>query len=95
MAVGDVISATYVDGGATTFVPAAGIEIMVTAGLGRNTSVSFGISDGTITAYSDYDENTSIGGRNAGNIKLGITNTYYVYFNGNSGNVGFTGIQIK
>tara|TARA_R110000823_G_scaffold247348_1_gene371151 strand:+ start:223 stop:510 length:288 start_codon:yes stop_codon:yes gene_type:complete len=95
MAVGDIISITYADGGATSFVPAAGIEIMVTAGLGRTTTVAFGINDGVDVAWSDFDENTSIGGRNSANIRIGITNTYFLYLNGNSDGVGFTGIQIK
>lgn len=94
MAIGDVISQTWV-AGAVSFVPAAGVEIMVLSGFGRTTTVSFGIDDGVRSAYTDFDENTSIGGRNSGNIKIGITNTHWLYLNGSSAGVGFTGIQIK
>tara|TARA_R110000803_G_C11834221_1_gene303713 strand:- start:28 stop:318 length:291 start_codon:yes stop_codon:yes gene_type:complete len=96
MAVGDIISQTYAISGAfENFQPAAGVEILVTSGIGRITQISFGITNGIQPAYIDFDDNTDTGPRNIGNIKIGITNTYYLYFYGQATGLGFTGIQIK
>ena len=77
------------------FQPAAGIEIIVTAGIGRSADVRFGLTDGVSISWSDYIANTSTGNRLAANIKIGITNTNYLYLFANSTDVAFTGIQIK
>ena len=95
MAVGDIISGIF---GATviaSFQPSAGTEIMITSCLGRNTTVYFGIMNGVIEGFTDYDESTSIGGRNAANIKIGITNTNYLRIYANSVGASFSGIQLK
>ena len=96
MAVGDIISQTYATGVSQTFVPALGVEIIVTSGFASGTGVSYyGITDGTQTAYTRFIENSNIGGRNPTNIKIGITNTYYLIMQSDLIGSGFTGIQIK
>jgi hypothetical protein len=94
MAVGDVISQTYAPA-LQSFQPAAGVHIMVLSCWGRHTAVSYGITDGAQPAYTDYNDNGTTGARDSGLIKVGITNTYYLYMIANAIGVGFTGIQIK
>ena len=95
MAVGDIISETYPAVTLSYFVPAAGVEIIVTSGIGRTTSVYFGITDGVQIAYTNSDDDATSGARYSLNIKLGITNTNYLLLYANSTGVGFTGIQTK
>ena len=72
MAVGDIISETYPAVTLSYFVPAAGVEIIVTSGLGRTTSTYFGITDGVQAAYTNSDDDSTSGARYSLNIKLGF-----------------------
>ena len=95
MVVGDIINDIFTPSIIQTVVPAAGIEIMVTSLVGGTTVCYIGLDDGVLRAYTDFDENVNIGGRNGANIKIGITNTHYLTLYGNGNAVGFSGIQIK
>jgi len=82
MAIGDIVA---VGGAWVSYVPALGVEIVITTIIGTN----FGITDGVNEATS-----TTTGATNDQNTKLMISNAvYYRYFSPT--NQGFTGLQIK
>tara|TARA_R110000751_G_scaffold139136_1_gene242833 strand:- start:73 stop:363 length:291 start_codon:yes stop_codon:yes gene_type:complete len=96
MVAGDIINQTYTTG-IQNFQPALGIEIMVTSFQGRSDANYMGLDNGVQVAYTDFREGATlgIGGRNEANIKMGITNTYYLIMNSNATGSGFSGVQIK
>tara|TARA_R110000823_G_scaffold257654_1_gene379333 strand:+ start:290 stop:559 length:270 start_codon:yes stop_codon:yes gene_type:complete len=89
MASGDVITGLYIV--PTIFQPAVGVEIMVTA-FGQNNNINVNMNDGTNSIY--FLGSTDAGDATKGNIKVGITNTFYLDMKGANVNL-FTGIQIK
>lgn len=97
MAVGDVIN--FQGNSATSFIPAAGVEIMVLKNFsGSVSSWNYGLFDGVnyCRAYVENSgSNTWYDPPAAGN-KFGITNTLY-YYNNSSQTTrrGFSGIQTK
>lgn len=94
MAVGDIVNATQAGGG-FHFQPAVGVSIMITAVIGSSTTVAAGLSSDSITNSQTYISNsTNNGNKNSLNVKIGITNSVYLYYYGNS-NTGYTGIQIQ
>ena len=94
MAVGDIVSSIHNAIGAFTFQPAATVEIICLSFQGGTSVFQIGLTDGANTAYAQFDDNTSTGGRNAFG-KHGITNTNYLYIETNVNAAGFSGIQIK
>jgi hypothetical protein len=95
MAVGDIISSIFASGVVQNFQPAVGVEIIVTSGLGKQADVRFGLTDGVSDAWNVFAATTTTGARDSANIKIGITNTNYLYLLADSSSVAFTGIQIK
>jgi hypothetical protein len=97
MVAGDIVSAITAGsiGVVSYFQPAANVEIVVlfvpSNGLGR-----YGIYDGTNNAigYSGYNAANG-SGTNGSPIKVGITNSVYLYVFSDSSNAGYSGIQIK
>ena len=88
MAVGDIIN--FNGDSASSYQPAAGIEIMVLMIYINNTAMWWGMTDGTTVTrnYSnDYGKNTF--------TKYGITNTQYFYLDAIRTATGFSGLQIK
>lgn len=97
MTVGDVIN--YISpSGAGTFVyyqPSAGTEIMVTATVGISAG-RYRLYNGAINAEQVWTTGTTSGHAvSQSSTKIGITNTIYLGLWADSGNPGFTGIQIK
>ena len=97
MAVGDIIAVFLGVGGTTySYVPAAGVEIVVTSALVRHTTGNVGVQTSAGSASTDFDINTSVGGRNPCNIKLGITNSTWLILYADTGSgTAFSGIQTK
>tara|TARA_B110000263_G_C14931717_1_gene339536 strand:- start:151 stop:444 length:294 start_codon:yes stop_codon:yes gene_type:complete len=97
MAVGDIISVFLGVGGTTrSYVPAAGIEIVVTSAFVRHTTGNVGVQTSAGSASTDFDLNTSSGGRNPCNIKVGITNlTWLILYADTGSGIAFSGIQTK
>ena len=97
MAVGDIISVFLGVGGTSrTYVPASGIEIVVTSAIVRHSTGNVGLQTAAGNANTDFDTNTSTGGRNPCNIKLGITNsTWLVLYADTGSGIAFSGIQTK
>jgi len=94
LAVGDVVSS---NNGAVTgridYQPAAGVEILVTALFGYNsTSHNVGLTDG---AASSYPNTTTSVDYAVLSTKIGITNSLYIFVQGNTQVPAFSGIQIK
>ena len=90
MAVVDIISQIFASSATFyTFQPAATVEILITeAGgsecfLGLNDGVTGSIQQISVATASSYS------------MKLGITNTNYLYIRGNGSNPHYSGIQIK
>jgi len=94
MVAGDIINQTYTTG-IQNFQPASGVEIMITSFQGRTDATYVGLDNGVQIAYTDLYDNDKTGGRNGANIKIGITNTYYLLMNSNATGSGFSGVQIK
>tara|TARA_R110000823_G_scaffold125645_1_gene252470 strand:+ start:667 stop:960 length:294 start_codon:yes stop_codon:yes gene_type:complete len=92
LAAGDVINVTM--NGVQTFVPAAGVEIIILQQFAENSNFAGGIYDGTdyATNYSATSGNNTTPWQ--GN-RLGITNTLYYQSNSTAASKGFSGIQIK
>ena len=102
LAVGDVINGIFNNFATVNyFQPSSGVEIMIVSSFGIiNGSTNFrtGISDGTTNTYNfcrgNIDTNTH-GRFVTFNIKIGITNTRYLYLYCDNTDTGYTGIQIK
>lgn len=92
MAVGDVISdVTAVL--TSTFQPAAGVEVMITFAIGGNIGQT-GLTDGVNTSFTYAQFNTGTFPSSAV-LKLGITNTNYLWQTNNFNTVMYSGIQMK
>jgi len=94
MAVGDIISGVDPTSSAYVyFQPSSGTEIIITFSGGVGSTANGGIYDGTNigvvknTDGADFSE--------GGNVKIGITNTIYWAMYASSGDLGYSGIQIK
>lgn len=99
MAVGDIINDVHTVGTTLSFQPAAGVEIMITS-YGGWSNGYVGLYNGTsIGRMSGGMEVNSAGGGGAtgANIKIGITNTNYLYIANMGGgwSGSYSGIQIK
>ena len=90
MTAGDIITGMYAV--PTAFIPAASVEIMITA-WGQNNNTNVNVSDGVNSFYFARSSD-SLAAQTQGNAKIGITNTFYFDMKGSSVNA-FTGIQIK
>jgi hypothetical protein len=105
MAVGDAITqiASVAAGGSMTYQPAAGVEVMVTDLItgASKTSIQAAITDGTNDAlFWDliYDGTSLVNVQPSRQVKLFLTNTYYLKLTNNLATaavVGFSGIQTK
>jgi len=91
MAVGDIVNIAL--NSATSYQPAAGIEILILKTFNGTTVAYIGITDGAITANNYLDYNAA-GPNEIGN-KMGITNSLYYSTVAALATSGFTGIQLK
>ena len=93
LASGDIINLITPTGGAMVYYqPAAGVEIVVTAG-GTDNSYHIGLYDG---ANGGQNANCSTLPPSAAlNMKFGINNTNYAKIWSSHTHTGFTGIQTK
>ena len=95
MTVGDIVNIDLT--ALTTYVPAAGVEILILKSFTNDQNMSYGFTNGVALAtayyvvgsYPVYYDSSATG------TKFGITNTQYYTNNSTSGNKGFSGIQIK
>ena len=93
MAVGDVVN-VFMSGGATTFQPAAGTELIIKSVFTANGTGHVGLTDGvaTATTYCMPTSGTAMGGVSVQLQTYGITNTaYFVSLTA----WGFSSIQTK
>jgi hypothetical protein len=105
MAVGDAITqiASVAAAGSMTYQPAAGVEVVVTDLItgASKTSIRTAITDGLIDAlFCDliYDGTSLLNVQPSRQVKLFLTNTYYLKFTNDLATdavVGFSGIQTK
>tara|TARA_R110002096_G_C14301667_1_gene698541 strand:+ start:436 stop:711 length:276 start_codon:yes stop_codon:yes gene_type:complete len=91
MAVGDSIISR-----GSTFVPAAGVEIMVLWVFTDNAAIYIGLQNAAGDIIKNVQPNPNVGGGGefAPIIKMSLTNTWFFYSNITT-DQGFTGIQIK
>lgn len=95
MVVGDVVSQIGGDNATITFIPAAGVEVVVTW-TGTVTTGTNG-TNGIINAAGDLSEITGAAGANGlGNQKVFITNTNRLRLQANlvGNHVAFSGMQV-
>jgi hypothetical protein len=93
MAVGDIINEIVLT---TSFVPAAGVEILILKVFRSNSfNVRVGFSDGVNHPNAYLDTAASVANRMADVTRYGITNTDYFYMSSSGTEFGFSGIQIK
>ena len=102
MAVGDVINGIFNNTGTSNyFQPSSGTEIIIVSSFGTNPNSSnfyTGISNGTTNTYNTCKAypDTIVNNRFVTfNIKIGITNTRYLYIYAQDYESGYTGIQTK
>lgn len=98
MAVGDVVSGISSATGVLAFTPAVGVEVIILAGVGGNTSHYQGVSNSagnTSQSAFPFSGTISAGGRNPLNIRVAINNTNFWYMQSNNYVPAYTGIQIK
>ena len=102
MAVGDVINGIFNNTStANYFQPSSGIEIMIVSSFGSSPNSSnflTGISNGTTNTYNTcraYPDPNTHGRFVTFNIKIGITNTRYLYIYAQDYESSYTGIQTK
>ena len=92
MAVGDIVN--FLANAVTSYVPAAGVEIIITNTFINQSTTEMGLSNGVIKAvhYSNNATGTygSIPAKN-----YGITNTNYFWMSPSTTSKGFSGIQTK
>jgi hypothetical protein len=91
MAVGDSINQNM--SGATSFQPAAGVEIVVLRFFCHDIAANFGFTNGVLITQQRHEQNT-YNDAQIGN-KYAFTNTNYYYQDTTNANTGFAGIQIK
>ena len=102
MAVGDVVNGIFNNTDTQNyFQPSSGIEVMIVSsfGLSPNSSTFItGISNGTTNTYHTcraYPDTNTHARYITFNVKIGITNTNYLYIYAQSYTSGYTGIQTK
>tara|TARA_R110002051_G_scaffold90961_1_gene159993 strand:+ start:440 stop:736 length:297 start_codon:yes stop_codon:yes gene_type:complete len=98
MAAGDIVSGVFGTLNVWhTFIPAIGIEIMITFMGGNGTDVRGGITDGVVPLASGLvllSDNADFS--EGANVKCGITNTNYLQmYSLNNGAPGYSGLQLK
>ena len=78
MAVGDIVN-VFLSGGATTFQPASGVELILKAVFSGNATGHVGITDGvsSVGTYCVPTSGTSLGGLAVALQTYGLTNTAY------------------
>ena len=92
LAAGDIINIIVADPSNIYYQPAAGVEIIITAGVTDN-SYHIGLYDGTNTGQNANC--STLPPSAALNMKFGITNTNYAKIYSSASHKGFTGIQTK
>jgi hypothetical protein len=102
LAVGDVINGIFNNyATANYYQPSSGVEVMIVSSFGTSPNSSnfiTGISNGTANTYNTCKAypDTLVNSRFVTfNIKIGITNTRYLYLYGDQYETGYTGIQTK
>lgn len=98
MAVGDVVNGLLAGNGVTlNFQPAIGVSCMITSCFGRTSSVNIGLtnSGGGGAVYTEFDDNSTTGGRNMCLVKIAITNSNYLTIYTIYTGAGYSGIQIQ
>jgi len=94
MVIGDVVSALAADNAALTFIPAAGVEVLLTYFVNLNSGA--GATINYLNAAGDRGEASTSGlGNNLGNLKMFLNNAQHLQLlaNGAGVHVGFGGIQ--
>ena len=93
MASGDIVNGFLPASTWTTFVPAVGVEVVITAVLGNISDCEVGLYDGVTSNH------INVNGRSNGvftsSYKIGLTNSKYLRAKSAGDNGFFTGMQTK
>ena len=93
MAVGDIVNVGL--DSATSYQPAAGIELVVLVQFNAEVAGQRGMTNGVLTVYNVISGNAVSSGPTLLGSKFGITNTWYYFINTADVGSGFAAIQIK
>jgi len=93
MAVGDIVN--FISAGATSYVPAGTVEIVIFQSFWEGNAITYGLQDGTVnTAVRFLPSTTAVVMYEADFGKMGITNAIY-YKSDSNIHYGFSGIHTR